>query len=61
MEFITFKVNTTFDKSIITQAEEIAGGAIKTLHSMSSFKQDDLTAIVTVAVTLTPAAKKATS
>lgn len=62
MKIVTFKVDTTSDKPIITQAEKIAGGTIKTLHSMTSFKQDDLTTIVTIAVTLTAAAaKKATS
>lgn len=57
MKTFTFTVSTTTPKE--TDLEKIVGGKIKTLHSMSSFKQDDLTAVVTIAVTLETTAKVA--
>ena len=54
MKTFTFTVNTTALQE--GNLEEITGGVIKTLHSMSSYKQDDLTAVITIVVTLeTPA------
>lgn len=56
MKVFTFSVSNTAPSKI--DLEEITGATIKTLHSMSTFKKDDLTATVTIAVTL-GAAKKA--
>lgn len=57
MKTITVTVDST--KKSELDLEKVAGGKIKTLHAMSSFKQDDLTAVVTIAVTMATTPKTA--
>ena len=57
MKTYTFAVNTTALQE--GNLEEVTGAPIKVLHGMSSYKQDDLTAIVTIIVTLETPTKTA--
>lgn len=52
MKVYTFRIKTAGDWAKETNIEELIGAPIATLHSMDSYKQDDLTSVVTVAVTL---------